>query len=63
MKLENLYRLYAAQKQKTLKDNLISVEELGQRLRTLCPGEMLTLSIMEGGGENAGETDINVSVP
>lgn len=63
MKLENLYRLYAAQKQKTLKNNLISVEELEQRLRALCPGEMLTLSITEGGGKDAGETNINVSVP
>lgn len=51
MRFENIYRTYI-QVQKYRKDTLISEEELKEKLRTLKPGEMVSLTVMRGDDHN-----------
>lgn len=57
MRFENIYRTYI-QVQKYRKDALISEEELKEKLRTLKPGEMVSLTVMRGDDQNERREDI-----
>ncbi len=55
MNLENKYRRYMQlQKEKNKKNALVSAEELANKLATLAPGEMLSISVLEGEDEDDG---------
>ena len=49
MNLENKYRMYMQlQKEKYKRNVLVSAEELMEKLKTLAPGEMLSVAVLEG---------------
>lgn len=55
MNLENKYRMYMQlQNQKYKKNTLLSAEKLAKKLATLAPGEMLSISVLEGEDEDDG---------
>lgn len=57
MWFENIYRTYI-QVQKYRKDALISEEKLKEKLRTLKPGEMVSLTVMRGDDQNERREDL-----